>query len=69
MIHQKNIYLPIIYHFYNNTIMKRAIVFLLALCVSVQAFSKVYNVRDFGAKGGGVTIDSPAINAAIAAAA
>ncbi|MDE5650563.1 MAG: glycoside hydrolase family 28 protein, partial [Duncaniella sp.] len=28
----------------------------------------VYNVRDFGAKGDGVTLDSPAINAAIEAA-
>ena len=43
--------------------------FILALGLSVQGFAKVYNVRDFGAKGDGVTIDSPAINAAIAAAA
>ena len=41
---------------------------LLALaCLGLQA--KVYNVRDYGAAGDGVKIDSPAINAAIDAAA
>lgn len=43
-------------------------VILLALAtLGLQA--KVYNVRDFGAAGDGVQIDSPAINAAIEAAA
>ena len=36
-------------------------------CLALQA--KVYNVRDYGAAGDGVKIDSPAINAAIDAAA
>ena len=36
-------------------------------CLGLQA--KVYNVRDYGAAGDGVKIDSPAINAAIDAAA
>ena len=40
---------------------------LLAIIPCLQA--KVYNVRDFGAAGDGVHIDSPAINAAIEAAA
>ncbi len=35
---------------------------------SKAATSPVYNVRDFGAKGDGVAVDSPAINAAIDAA-
>ncbi len=49
--------------------MKRflTVTILLAAALSLQA--KVYNVRDFGAAGDGVHIDSPAINAAIEAAA
>ncbi len=48
--------------------MKKFLVFALMLsCMSLSA--KVYNVRDFGAKGDGKHIDSPAINAAIEAAA
>ncbi len=48
--------------------MKRILTILLALsCIS--GYAKVYNVRDFGAVGDGVHIDSPAINAAIEAAA
>lgn len=48
--------------------MKKFLVFALMLsCMSLSA--KVYNVRDFGAKGDGKHIDSPAINAAIDAAA
>lgn len=40
---------------------------MAAICLATNA--KVYNVRDYGAKGDGVAIDSPAINAAIEAAA
>jgi len=48
--------------------MRKAITILLALsCLAVNA--KVYNVRDYGAAGDGVKIDSPAINKAIDAAA
>ncbi len=49
-------------------LMKKILVFALMLsCLGLSA--KVYNVRDFGAKGDGQHIDSPAINAAIDAAA
>lgn len=41
--------------------------FFLLCCGAVSA-TGVYNVRDFGAKGDGQTLDSPAINAAIEAA-
>ena len=40
---------------------------LLAGCLYMQA--AIYNVKDFGAKADGKTIDSPAINRAIEAAA
>ena len=40
----------------------------LLLCLAAQAATGVYNVRDYGAKGDGKTLDSPAINAAIQAA-
>ena len=39
----------------------------MAATLTVAA-NGVYNVRDFGAKGDGTTLDSPAINAAIEAA-
>ncbi len=44
--------------------MKKIIVLVLAF-VCIAANAKVYNVRDFGATGDGVTIDSPAVNDAI----
>ena len=51
--------------------MKRllALSFLLAHLAFAFAQHSIYNVRDFGAKGDGNTLDSPAINAAILAAA
>lgn len=50
--------------------MKKTIMILAMLAAfALQAFAAVYNVRDFGAKADGVTIDSPAINAAIEKAA
>jgi len=49
--------------------MKRGLFFLLSsFCVLGAWASGVYNVRDFGAKGDGKTLDSHAINAAIEAA-
>lgn len=50
--------------------MKKYIILpFLLLVVSSQAFAKTYNIKDFGAVGDGKTIDSPAINKAIAQAA
>lgn len=50
--------------------MKRFIAILILFFAAASAGSaKTYNVRDFGAKGDGKAIDSPAINAAINAAA
>ena len=52
-----------------NNEMKKSILTVLLVGLSVMlATAKVYNVRDFGAKGDGKTLDHGAINAAIEAA-
>lgn len=48
--------------------MKLTLVLSSVICAISVSASGIYNVRDFGAKGDGVTLDSPAINAAIEAA-
>lgn len=55
---------------YTDDMMMKRFLTLIGLglvCMGLQA--KVYDVRDFGAAGDGVQIDSPAVNAAIEAAA
>lgn len=44
--------------------MKRLFITILAVVCTMQMMAD-YNVKDFGAKGDGTTLDSPAINAAI----
>ena len=46
-----------------------SVAFAVILCFCSCNSATVFNVRDFGAKGDGVSIDSPAINMAIEAAA
>ena len=46
----------------------KKLIFLILVFAGVAAQAKVYNVRDFGAAGDGVQIDSPAVNEAIDAA-
>ena len=46
----------------------KKLIFLILAFAGVTAQAKVYNVRDFGAAGDGVQIDSPAVNEAIDAA-
>jgi polygalacturonase len=45
--------------------MKQLLSLIVFVCCSLSAAAGVYNVRDYGAKGDGKTLDSPAINAAI----
>ena len=45
--------------------MKQLLIQLCFLCCGYASATGVYNVRNFGAKGDGQTLDSPAINAAI----
>ena len=47
----------------------RLLVFILHFSFFIFATAQSYNVRDFGAKGDGKHLDSPAINAAIEKAA
>ncbi len=47
---------------------KQLTTLFFTLCCGVAAAAGVYNVRNYGAKGDGKTLDSPAINAAIEAA-
>lgn len=49
--------------------MKQLFILICLACSSLTSAASIYNVRDFGAKGDGTTLDSPAINAAIEAAA
>ena len=49
--------------------MKKYLLTIILTLTAIGAGAKVYNVRDFGAAGDGVSIDSPAINAAIEQAA
>ena len=47
---------------------KRLVTFICCLYCCLASTARIYNVCDYGAKGDGKTLDSPAINAAIEAA-
>ena len=53
----------------NKKMRKQLLTFFCLLCLGSASATGIYNVRDYGAKGDGTTLDSPAINAAIEAAA
>lgn len=49
--------------------MKRLVVFISVCCWVLLMQASIHNVKDYGARADAVTIDSPAINRAISAAA
>ena len=49
--------------------MKKLVLILVSALISISSFAGQYNVKNFGAKGDGKSIDSPAINKAIETAA
>lgn len=53
----------------SRTVASFFVILLLCASAALQASAKVYNVRDFGATGNGHTLDTPAVNKAIEAAA